>query len=192
MKDAPDSICWSKSLSAKSCNPGSIPIGANLRKLSLKLSSPHLLPIICTHLFLQSWSRRKRSEKWGFFCTHGLAALSKIPQYPLRQAIDLESFFGAKKICESNRHLLRGPTAQQAPMYGVRKTCCSGTQIQTSTNNRGTMGPRNKCGDDKIGCIFSLKLAPMESCPGQAFAGICSNSSSRRPVLRSKALALRS
>jgi hypothetical protein len=54
-------------------------------------------------------------------------------------------------------------------MYGVRKTCCSGTQIQTSTNKRGTMGPRNKCGDDKIGCIFSLKLAPMGSSPGQAF-----------------------
>jgi hypothetical protein len=28
----------------------------------------------------------------------------------------------------------------------------------------------NKCGDDKIGCIFSLKLAPMGSSPGQAFA----------------------
>ena len=110
-------IGWSMFLSAKSCNPGSSPIGANLRKLSLKLSSPHLL---------------------------------------------------------------RGPTAQQAPMYGVRKTCCSGTQIQTSTNNRGTMGPRNKCGDDKIGCIFSLKLAPVGSCPGQAFAGICSKRRSHR------------
>jgi hypothetical protein len=43
-----NSICWSKSLSAKSCNPGSSPIGANIRKLSLKLSSPHVLrgPIV--------------------------------------------------------------------------------------------------------------------------------------------------
>jgi hypothetical protein len=55
---------------------------------------------------------------------------------------------------------------QQAPMYRVRKTRCGGTQIQTSTSKRGTMGPRNKCGDDKIGCIFSLKLAPMGLDPG--------------------------
>jgi hypothetical protein len=41
--------------------------------------------------------KKEKARKDGFFCTHGLAAFSKIPQYPLRQAIELESIFGTTK-----------------------------------------------------------------------------------------------
>ena len=53
------------------------------------------------HIFFAKAGQEGKGPKKGLFFTRDFAALSKIPQYLLRQAIDLESFSGAKKICES-------------------------------------------------------------------------------------------
>ena len=72
---------------------------------------------------------------------------------------------------------------QQARICTARKTRCCGTQIQTSTSKRGTMGPRNKCGDDNIGCMFFVKLASMGLEPGEPRSTFAAERPSR-PCLR--------